>query len=102
MTEQNPNPSAMEHPAVEHKTFLRFDLLQRIEHIVLLVSFTILALTGLPQKFALYPISEALIQMYGGIESTRLIHHVAAVVLSVVGIVHIIEVCTGRLCCASL
>lgn len=92
MTEQKPYPSEMENPVMESKTFLRFDLLQRIEHIVLLVSFTILALTGLPQKFALSSISESLIQMYGGIESTRLIHHVAAIVLSVVGIVHIIEV----------
>src|SRR3990170_1414792 len=59
---------------------------------VLLISFTILALTGLPQMFALSPISEGLIRIYGGIETTRLIHHVAAVVLLAVSILHFIEV----------
>ena len=92
MIEPTPAPLVTEHPVKESKTYSRFDLLQRIQHLVLLVSFTILALTGLPQKFALSPLSEALIRVYGGIETTRLIHHVAAIVLSAVGILHVIEV----------
>ena len=92
MIEPTPTSSVTEHPVKESKTYTRFDLLQRIQHMVLLISFTILALTGLPQMFALAPISEGLIRIYGGIETTRLIHHVAAIVLSTVGILHVIEV----------
>jgi len=92
MIEPSPAPQVTDHPAKESQTYSRFDLLQRIQHMVLLISFTVLALTGLPQKFALAPVSEALIRVYGGIETTRLIHHVAAIVLSAVGILHIIEV----------
>lgn len=35
----------------EHRTYLRFPLARRIEHVIMLVSFSTLALTGLPQKF---------------------------------------------------
>jgi formate dehydrogenase gamma subunit len=78
-------------PVQKKQTFIRFDLIQRISHIVLLVSFTILAVTGLPQKFAESPLSQAMINGMGGIETTRLIHHVAAVILLVVSIAHILD-----------
>jgi len=53
------------------KTYTRFTLDQRIEHVVQLVSFTVLAVTGLPQKYASAPISEAIIAFLGGIEQVR-------------------------------
>ncbi len=46
--------------------YLRFDVLARIEHLILLVSFTLLAVTGLPQKFASWPVSESIIKALGG------------------------------------
>ncbi len=36
-------------------TYIRFDLSQRIEHIVFLISFTILGITGLVQKYCSLP-----------------------------------------------
>jgi len=69
--------------------YLRFPLSRRIEHWVTVVSFTFLASTGLPQKYAEADISEALIRAFGGIELTRIIHRVAAVVLALVAIYHI-------------
>ena len=36
----------------EGPTYLRFTPVQRLQHLVLIVSFTVLALTGLPQKYA--------------------------------------------------
>jgi len=78
-------------PAQKQQAFIRFDLVQRISHIVLLVSFTILAVTGLPQKFAESPLSQAMINGMGGIEMTRQIHHVSAVILLVVSIAHLID-----------
>ena len=74
------------------KEYIRFDLHQRIEHIVLLAAFTILAVTGLPQKFPTSPISQTVIRGFGGIETARSIHHIFAVILLVVSIYHFIDV----------
>ena len=68
----------------------RFSVLQRIEHIVLIVSFTTLALTGLAQKFSSNEIAAAFIQLLGGIENVRIIHRVAAIILALETIYHII------------
>lgn len=68
----------------EHTTlrmYERFPLARRIEHLIMLLSFTILGLTGLPQKFASSPISIAFINILGGVENLRAIHHFAAVVM---------------------
>lgn len=91
MTDSTLEKPASAKPAESAQTFVRFDLLQRIEHMVLLISFTILALTGLPQKYALSPLSQGIIGLLGGIEGTRLIHHVAAVILVVVSILHVLD-----------
>ncbi|NKQ35017.1 MAG: hypothetical protein HF973_05295 [Chloroflexi bacterium] len=55
------------------KEFPRFRVGARIEHIVLLVSFTILAITGLPQKYALTNWGESMIAWMGGIEQVRMV-----------------------------
>jgi cytochrome b subunit of formate dehydrogenase len=68
----------------------RFSVLQRIEHIVLIVSFTTLGLTGLAQKFSSNDIAAAFIQLLGGIENVRIIHRVAAIILALETIYHII------------
>ena len=68
----------------------RFSLTQRIEHIVMLTSFTILAVTGLPQKFPLNGLSQAIVKLVGGIENLRGIHHVAAIVLILVSLYHVL------------
>ena len=72
--------------------FVRFDVFQRIEHIIFLISFSILGLTGLVQKYSASPISQAIMQAFGGIENTRLVHHVAAFVMLWVSLYHIIAV----------
>ena len=74
------------------KTYTRFDLVQRLEHLIMLVSFTILALTGLPQMYAASPIGEWMIRMFGGIEMTRQIHHYTAVTLMLVSVFHVVAV----------
>src|SRR5512147_1475143 len=63
------------------RTYERFPLVRRIEHLVMLLSFSTLGLTGLPQKFSNAGVSIAFIQLIGGIESLRTIHHAAAIVL---------------------
>ncbi|HEY5901522.1 MAG TPA: cytochrome b/b6 domain-containing protein, partial [Anaerolineales bacterium] len=77
----------------EHqRTYQRFTLAQRIEHLSMLLSFSLLGLTGLPQKFASHPLAQAVINGLGGIETLRLIHHTAAVVMMLGTIYHIIVV----------
>jgi cytochrome b subunit of formate dehydrogenase len=71
--------------------YKRFDLIQRINHILLLVSFSILGITGIPQISPTSPLSRLILSAYGGIETTRLIHHIAAVGLMIATISHIIS-----------
>ncbi|MCJ7513898.1 MAG: cytochrome b/b6 domain-containing protein [Anaerolineales bacterium] len=69
----------------------RFDLIQRLQHVLLLVSFTILAVTGLVQKFATAAVSQAIVHRLGGIETTRIVHRSAAVVLGAVAAYHLLD-----------
>jgi cytochrome b subunit of formate dehydrogenase len=63
------------------RSYERFPLARRIEHLAMLLSFTTLALTGLPQKFSSAPLSIAFVGFLGGIENLRTIHHIAAIVM---------------------
>jgi cytochrome b subunit of formate dehydrogenase/mono/diheme cytochrome c family protein len=85
-------PSAIPAHPKDSRTYTRFSLSQRIEHIVLLVTFTTLGLTGLVQKYSTAAVSDAIIGFLGGIEATRLIHRGAAIGLMGVSIYHIIAV----------
>ncbi|MEW5986760.1 MAG: cytochrome b/b6 domain-containing protein [Chloroflexota bacterium] len=71
-------------------TYPRFRVGARVEHAILMVSFTILALTGLPQKYVQAPISVALIDLLGGIEQVRIIHRAAAFLLVVGTVYHLL------------
>ena len=76
---------------IAHGQYVRFDVLQRIEHVILLVSFTLLGITGLIQKFAAWPVSDATIQFLGGIEMTRQIHHINAAIMIILTAYHFVE-----------
>jgi cytochrome b subunit of formate dehydrogenase/mono/diheme cytochrome c family protein len=67
----------------EHTTrnYERFPLARRVEHLIMLLSFTTLGLTGLPQKFSSAGVSIAFVNLLGGIENLRFIHHFAAIVM---------------------
>ena len=75
----------------------RFTKSQRQQHLVLFVSFTLLALTGLPQKYASAPLGERLINLLGGIEVVRIVHRLSAVVLMGATLVHVLDVGYGIL-----
>jgi formate dehydrogenase gamma subunit len=70
------------------KSYRRFSLSQRVQHWVMTLSFTVLAVTGLPQRYALAGWAEGMIAGLGGIEAVRVIHRVAAVVFIVVTLFH--------------
>ena len=81
--------TTQELPKNEEKQYPRFRTMARIEHAILMVSFTVLAITGLPQKYALENWAIWMIGAMGGIELTRIIHRWAAIVLVVGSIYHL-------------
>ncbi len=72
--------------------YRRFDRWQRIEHALLLSSFTILSITGIPQKYAGSDWAGVMIALMGGIEVVRVIHRVSAFVLMFETIYHVAAV----------
>jgi cytochrome b subunit of formate dehydrogenase len=70
----------------------RFSRGQRVQHAVLIASFTILAFTGLPQKYASTRLGEAVIAGLAGIEVVRVVHRIAAVVLMAATLYHLFDV----------
>ena len=77
-------------PSDDKIIYTRFDVSQRIEHIVFLLSFTILGFTGLIQKFSTIQFSDILIFILGGIERVRTIHHYSAIVMMIVSGYHVL------------
>lgn len=76
----------------EQKTFTRFSLAQRVEHALFLLSFTILAITGLAQKFGTTQTGGFTLRALGGIETARQIHHIAAISMMFESIYHVVMV----------
>lgn len=74
------------------RLFTRFNLSQRIQHIVQIISFSTLCLTGIPQRYNQHPVAEFIIQTMGGIDVVRTIHRTMAVVFILETIYHAIEV----------
>lgn len=72
----------------EPEYFVRFSRSQRAEHLLMMISFTALVVTGLPQKFFGSSLSQAIILALGGIETTRLIHRGFAIVFCLEAVYH--------------
>ena len=62
-------------------TYNRFPLARRIEHLIMMLSFGALGLTGLPQKYPLSKFSIWFVDLLGSVETLRAIHHVSATVM---------------------
>lgn len=71
-------------------TFVRFDLSQRVEHLVVVSSTVVLALTGLPQMFHDADLARSLMAVMGGIATIRTVHHLVAIVLMLEAVYHIL------------
>lgn len=68
---------------------IRFSAGERIEHTVLLFSFTGLAITGLAQTFYTNPLANLILTVFGGIDNDRAMHHLLAFVFIVLAIYHV-------------
>ncbi len=67
----------------------RFDIHQRLQHLLLLTSFIFLAITGLPLLYRYADWGIALIDLMGGIENVRGFHRLSSFVMIFAGIYHI-------------
>ncbi|MFQ6057560.1 MAG: formate dehydrogenase subunit gamma [Anaerolineae bacterium] len=76
----------------EKREYMRFDRHQRAQHLLLVASFVLCALTGLPQKYHDLPIAQQLINGMGGIEAVRSIHHISAWTMGLTCVYHLIYV----------
>jgi formate dehydrogenase gamma subunit len=71
------------------RSFMRFTIGQRWEHAILLLSGLVLLLTGLPQKYREFSISQDLLSTPEQVFLIRQIHHIAAIVMSLLVIYHL-------------
>jgi cytochrome b subunit of formate dehydrogenase len=76
-------------PPQGEKHFLRFSRLNRALHIVMIVTFISLALTGMTLKFSYTGWAVTLSHLLGGFESAGYIHRLAATLMVGIFIVHI-------------
>jgi formate dehydrogenase gamma subunit len=75
-----------------NELYARFSIIQRLEHWVMTLSFITLAATGLPQRYALSAVSDAIIGGLGGIETVRIIHRIAATIFLLVTVWHFVAI----------
>jgi formate dehydrogenase subunit gamma len=67
---------------------IRFTRRQRIEHLLTMLLFTLLCLTGLPQKFYGGAWAQRLIELEGGIDSARWLHRFCGWSLAILTLAH--------------
>lgn len=81
-------------PFAPQPTYPRFSKSDRVQHVVMLTSFLVLTVTGLPQKFIYLNDRrlDDLIDLLGGIETVRLVHRYAATALMLVTVFHLLAV----------
>ncbi len=72
--------------------FVRFNWWQRLEHWLLVGSFTALVVTGLPQKFNDAALSVWIINAFGGIDNARFLHRILACTFMLESLLHLCEI----------
>ncbi len=70
------------------RVFIRFNRTERFEHQVLIVTFTTLAVTGLLQRYSQHLVVGWIINLLGGVETMRTLHHLAAFVFILEAVYH--------------
>ena len=75
----------------EERRFLRFGINFRIQHVLMFVSVITLIVTGIPLKFPEFAISKfVIIDVFGGLDNSSLIHRIGAIGLIIVGFWHLV------------
>lgn len=71
------------------ETVVRFSANQRLQHVVVMVAFIALVVTGLPQRFPDHAWSVWFLQNAGGIYTVRFIHRSFGIVFAIASVYHI-------------
>ena len=80
-----------EHKTIHKKYYIqRFNTTQRVTHIFVILSFVLLALTGMMLKFANLPWAQYLAEFFGGVKAAGTIHRFAAIITFGYFIAHIV------------
>ncbi len=80
---------AHKHTLTTQRLYLRFSRSQRIMHLIMLLSFFTLALTGMTLKFSCMGWATVMTALLGGFETMAVLHRTGAVVLIGLFIVHL-------------
>jgi formate dehydrogenase gamma subunit len=73
----------------QERSFVRLTREQRIQHWVMVVSFTVLAITGLPLRFPEVSWLASVYTVIGGLEMARILHRIAGVFMILDGLYHL-------------
>lgn len=68
---------------------VRFSKRQRFEHVIVMTTFVLLALTGFPQKFFETGWARGVVRALGGLDHVRFIHRVSGLVFSLLTLWHL-------------
>jgi formate dehydrogenase subunit gamma len=79
------------------ETMTRFGRRARVEHVAIMLLFTLLALSGIPQKFYPAPWAEVMIGLFGGIDRARWIHRFSGIAFALLAVEHLAVVVIGAL-----
>ena len=81
-------------------TMVRFSVLQRFEHMAMMLIFIVLSLTGFPQKFYDHHWAQVLIGGLGGVDTARWFHRAAGIMFGLLVVVHVgrlaVDVARGK------
>lgn len=78
------------------KRVMRFNLLSRILHVIMIISFLALAATGMMLKFSYASWAQFSVQLIGGVEIAGFLHRFAATMLFGVFITHIYDLIKNK------
>lgn len=74
----------------------RFDVQQRAQHLLLIASFFMLAITGLPLKYSEWAASAWWMGVWHGVDNVRAVHHYAAWIMIAVCAYHLMYIMVSR------
>jgi cytochrome b subunit of formate dehydrogenase len=67
----------------DHERIHRFDVLPRVNHLLVIVTFVGLVLTGFPQKYSAQDWAKGVTLIFGGVERMRFLHHFLGTVMCI-------------------
>jgi cytochrome b subunit of formate dehydrogenase len=81
--------SSQTRQATDEDYVVRFETHQRVQHFLMMSTFIVLALTGLPQRFSELGASQWWVSTLGGLEMVRTIHRTAGVIMLLDCVYHV-------------